>query len=389
MTRDLRLLYGYRIVSRLYFHLPVLFVFLLFEHYTIISAEVLLAVYGLAVTGGSMIVPRLQGMRRKWLIVGGEILKCGGLALVVLGSDAWLTGVGQAVNGLGYAVAQGTDAGLLAAVAPNEDASVRAQSHTQSYMFLSVLVAGVAGAIMFYHDHQVVFYASIGAALLSAGIVAAVQEPARSPAPTTTAAGPDTTTAALPRRGEEGWWVRYYVLLRATGLAVFVGVLPWLFLRILAVSLAWFGVVLGVFSLSAFIGARYAVALTRRVGKPAVIGATLVLSACSLMTFATEPPLGIALAAMVVFGLSNGGVRPLTMSSLGPRRGELVPAMERAFGVVNAGILVGVGIILNGSSFRTLMMALTLAYVSAMAVTLIRPSKIVAWHHQHAEAVNR
>lgn len=373
MTRDLRLLYAYRIVSRLYFHLPVLLVFFLLEDFSIFAAEVLLAVYGLAVTAGSAFAPRLRGrLPRKWLVAGGEVLKIAGLLLVVATGEVWAAAIGQAVNGLGYAITQMTDASLLAAVAPSKEANAKAQSNTQSYMFLAVLVAGVVGAVMFDADRESVFYASMGAALLSALIVAAVREPREEAAGAAggPSAGPGELTA------DEAWWVRYYVTLRAVTLAVFVGFLPYLFFEIIEVSLAWFGVVLGIFSLAAFLGARYAVALMDRAGKPPLTLATLALSLASMAVFATEPPLGVALVAMLLFGLSAGGVRPLTMSGLGGRRGELVPTMERRFGLVNAAILVAGGALLDGTDFQTLMIVLTVVYATALAAFLVRPSGV-------------
>ncbi|HEV3001447.1 MAG TPA: MFS transporter [Solirubrobacteraceae bacterium] len=375
MTRDLRLLYAYRIVSRLYFHLPVLLVFFLLEDFSIFAAEVLLAVYGLAVTVGSALAPRLRGgLPRKWLVAGGEVLKLVGLLLVVATGEVWAAAIGQAVNGLGYAITQMTDASLLAAVAPSKEANARAQSGTQSYMFLAVLVAGVVGAVMFDADRESVFYASMGAALLSALIAAAVREPREEPAAAGGAAAARGVGDLTP---DEAWWVRYYVTLRAVTLAVFVGFLPYLFFVIIEVSLAWFGVVLGIFSLAAFLGARYAVGLMDRFGKPPLTLATLLLSIGSMAVFATEPPLGVALVAMLLFGLSAGGVRPLTMSGLGGRRGELVPAMERRFGLVNAAILVAGGALLDGTDdFQTLMIVLTVAYATALAAFLVRPSGV-------------
>lgn len=373
MTRDLRLLYAYRIVSRLYFHLPVLLVFFLLEDFSIFAAEVLLAVFGLAVTVGSAFAPRLRGrLPRKWLVAGGELLKLAGLLLVVATGEVWAAAIGQAVNGLGYAITQMTDASLLAAVAPSKEANARAQSGTQGYMFLSVLVAGVVGAVMFDADRESVFYASMGAALLAALIVAAVREPAEEHAPAGGAGG----KSASDLTADESWWVRYYVILRAVTLAVFVGFLPYLFFEIIEVSLTWFGVVLGIFSLAAFLGARYAVALMDRVGKPPLTLATLLLSLGSMVVFATEPPLGVALVAMLLFGLSAGGVRPLTMSGVGARRGELVPTMERRFGLVNAAILVAGGALLDGTDFQTLMIVLTVAYATALAAFLMRPSGV-------------
>jgi hypothetical protein len=377
MIRDLRLLYGYRMASRLYFHLPILLVFFLRAPFSILAAEILLAVYGVAVTAGAAILPSLLGrMSRKWLIACGEVLKCSGLGLVVSVHAVWGAAIGQAINGLGFAIAQGTDGGLLATVAGSDQANTRAQINTQSYMFLSLLASGLLGAILFSREPNAVFYASMGAALLSAVIVVGVREPS-APVASHAAGASSATISGAPATREEMWWVRYYVILRAVMLAIFVGALPLLFFKILHLNVAWLGAVLGIFSLAGFICARYFVTLTRRVGTRRLAVATPLLAAAAMAAFAATPPLPVALLAMFTFGLSAGAVRPLTVSGLGQRRNELLATMERGFGVLNAMILVALGALLEASSFQVAMITLTLAAVTAGAIFLTGPAALI------------
>ncbi len=379
MTRDLRLIYAYRIISRLYFHLPVLLVFFLVEGISVFVAELLLAVYGLAVTVGSTLLPRFRDrFTCRQLIAGGEVLKLVGLALVVLTGAAWAAAIGQAINGLGYAITQGTDARLLAAVAPDKETNARAQANTQSYMFLSVLAAGIVGAAIFDVNSDAVFFASMGAALISAAIMSVVVEPAGRERPA--AASPAQPAVSLT--ADQRWWVNYYVMLRAVTLAVFVGFLPYFFFEIRHISLTAFGVVLGIFSLAAFLGARFAVKLLGRIGTAQLTVATLLLSVGSVAAFATEPPLALALVVMLIFGLSAGGVRPLTMNGLGPGAGAIVPTMERRFGVVNAGLLIAGGGLLDASNYQTVMVALAAGYAVVLSASLMRPASRLVMREQ-------
>lgn len=375
MSRDLRLLYAYRIVSRLYFHLPVLFVFFVLQRFSTFGAELLLGAFGLAVTLSFPLGARLRSrVALKWIVAGGETLKLAGLALVIATGDVWVAAAGQALNGIGFSLTQGTDPALLGKLATSPQDNATAQANTQSYMFLSVLVAGVAGAFIFHADHDAVFVASMGAALLAALIVSLVREPRseRAPKPAATGGAPAASIEIAP---QEEWWMRYYVLLRATTLAVFVGFLPFLFFERLHLSLQWFGVVLGIFSVAAFVGARYAVIVMRRAGQIRMMQLTIALNVASLVLFAFQPPLGVALVAMLLLGLSAGGVRPLTMSGLGERRGQLAGIMERRFGLANAGILVAGGALLDQAGFQSLMIVLTAAYAVSLVALLGRPGR--------------
>lgn len=373
MSRDLRILYAYRIVSRLYFHLPVLFVFFVLQGFSVFEAELLLGAFGLAVTLSFPLGARLRrGLRLKWIVALGELAKLAGLGLVVVSGDPWLAAVGQAVNGVGFGLTQGTDPALLGKVAPDPEANARAQANTQSWMFLAVLVAGVAGAFAFDADREAVFLASMGSALVAAVLVVLVREDA--PAPTSAAAA--AAAPALTPSAQEEWWMRYYVLLRAVTLAVFVGFLPYLFFERLELSLQWFGTVLGVFSVAAFVGARYAVLAMRTLGEGRMMQVTVALNVGALVLLATEPPIGVALVGMLLLGLSAGGVRPLTMSGLGERRGQLAGVMERRFGLLNAGVLVAGGALLDLTDFRTLLVALTVVYVVALLLALGRGGRL-------------
>lgn len=371
MSRDLRLLYAYRIVSRLYFHLPILFVFFVLQDFSIFSAELLLGIFGLAVTLSFPLGARLRArLRLKWIIAIGEILKLAGLALVIATGQVWVAAIGQLLNGIGFGLTSGTDPALLGRIAERPEDNAKAQANTQSYMFLSVLVAGVAGAFIFAANNDAAFLASMVAALLAAMIVMLVHEPRPDPAPAP--ADGERAAARIEIAPEEERWMRFYVLLRGATLAVFVGFLPYLFFEKLELSLQWFGVVLGIFSVAAFFGARYAVIIMKRVGQNRMMQVTIAMNVASLVLFAFEPPLGVALVAMLLLGLSAGGVRPLTMSGLGARRGQLAGLMERRFGILNAAILVAGGALLDRYGFAPLMIVLTAGYAVSLVVALGR-----------------
>jgi predicted MFS family arabinose efflux permease len=359
----LRRIFTYGVVSRLYFHLPILFVFLLLRDYGVFDVEVLLAVYGISLTlasrAGQLLPPTLP---QRYVVAVGEVVKAVGLLAIVAASPYWLALVGQVLSGAGFGFTAGRETALLRAIAPPERATAL-QGNLQSYIFLSTLAGGAVGAVLFDAAHWLPFVASIVSILVAAAVVAAVHEPA----PTTPAGGGPTAGAKAPMSGDRATWVAYYVVSRALAMALFVGFLPYLFFVRLQLHVALFGVVLGLYSVSAFVSARYVARFGERVGNraAAVLSAVLVLAAVLLFL---QGSLAAALVGIAVLGLGAGGVRPLGLAGLrlgelaGDARGALLVRQEQIFGVVNATVLVVGGAILDGSSFRVLMVVFAAGY---------------------------
>jgi MFS family permease len=397
MSTSLRLFYLYRVASRFYFHLPVLFVFLWLTGFSLLEIEGLLALYGITITitsgAGSLLGRRLPV---KSIIAAGELAKGGGLLLLVNADSLMFASAAQVVGGLGYSLAAGTDNRLFSRLVDDPDEQARIQSNTQSWMFIAVLVSGVVGAVMFAADRESVFYASAVAAGVACAAVAAIRTPAGAGAPLASDAGPGARAKRSAARrptatAEQRWWSHYYVTVRATTLAGFVGFLPYLFFEVLRVDLAYFGAVLSIFSLAAFVAARYALAFARRIGLNRLTVATVVLSVAAFALFGAVENLGVALLATALLGLSSGGVRPLAMRGLSrdtsaEERARLVTGMERTYGLANATILVAGGLLLAQTDFQTLMLALAAAYAGAAMVLLRRPPETAERPNQASTA---
>ncbi|MCW5231583.1 hypothetical protein D8B34_24505 [Verminephrobacter eiseniae] len=140
---------AYRVVSRLYFHLPVLFLLFWSLRAEYSTVTLLLAVYSGASTLAADLAPRLgrimQAMR---LVLLGEGMKSLGLALLVIGTMPGAVSLpmlllGQLVGGTGFALALTADGGLLRVAALGADAETlgRIQGRTQSMMFIATLVS--------------------------------------------------------------------------------------------------------------------------------------------------------------------------------------------------------------------------------------------------------
>ena len=386
MTGRLRLLYAYRIVSRLYFHLPVLFVLFFLRGATVWQAELLLAVFGLAVALTAAVVPAIaRRMSPRNMIMAGESCKAAGLILLGAVPLLPVEALGQLLNGLGFALSTGPDSSLLLALQPDRARRARFQATSQSWMFISVLGAGAVGAVIFTARSYLVCYASAVAALSALLLIWSVgpARPAPAGQPQPARPEPAASDAQHPARvsrrwgglsAEQLWWAAYYVAGRVATLAPFVGFLPYMLVVRLHVKLAYFGVVLGLFTLSAFVSARYAPGLLHRYRPRALTTTGILGTVAALVLFSlAQSSLPAVLVGITALGLASGGVRPVALSGLDSaglapsRQGPLVGRLEQATGVANAVIMAAGGAVLV-TSFRGVMLTLAAALLTCGVV---------------------
>lgn len=381
--RDIRLFVLYRVVSRLYFHLPVLFLHLYLVELGLYRVIALLAIYGLVTTVTSGLGGKLLGvMSEKKVVAAGETMKAGGIVLLLAGTrladvDMNLLVLAQIVGGTGFSVALSTDSSLLrtlAGAAGDATLFMRTQTRSQSQMFIATLVAGSTGSILFDYQPFWPFYASLAASIASTLLVLMIREPRAEPRPATEAA---TEAAVLDPR--QRFWMGFYSLSRAFTLAPFVGFLPFYFIMV-DVDPLLFGAVLGLFTLSAFATSLAVNGFIARFGVKAPMIATLACMFSSMLVLGCSDVLayhGIdyfvsGLVGISLLGLGSGGVRPATManldlSALDPlARVAMFARMERNFGVAN-GILLAIGAyLLADAGFQALMLWLSGLYLLAL-----------------------
>lgn len=237
MNRNVRLFMAYRVVSRLYFHLPVLFLLFWSLRAEYSTVTLLLATYSGASTIASDLAPRLSrilpAMR---LVLLGEGMKSIGLALLVFGTLPGQVSIpvlliAQLIGGTGFALALAADGGLLRVVAPGADAKTlgHIQGRTQSMMFIATLVAGFIGGVLFDHEMHWALYAGIGASVMSMMVVLFIAEPPLQPVPVSLVAGAaqqPTAPIQFKLSRNQTTWVGFYAITRGFALAPFIGLLP-------------------------------------------------------------------------------------------------------------------------------------------------------------------
>jgi hypothetical protein len=367
----LRVLFAYRLVSRAYFHLPVLFVYLYLEDVGVGAIETLLALYGLAIVVGGLVAPKVNAILAPGqLLAAGEASKLVGLLLIgfLVGGVSGVA-VGQVLSGLGYALTASAEGPLVGRLVPDRQQAARLQATTQSWIFAVVMVSGVVGAVIFDREPRVVFVLSALACAVAGLLARRITVPPAAPRGTAARA----SAAAISSSAR--WWAAYYVIVRSVSLACFVGVLPYVFFVDIEVSLAYFGAVLGVFNLAAFLAARWFSGLSARLGDTALTVGTLLSVTGALALFAATDRLDAALVAIALLGLGAGGARPLTargQSDVPPEaRGRLSVRTEQVTGLANAVVLLTAGVALAGGERPALLGGLAAAVALAGVAFLV------------------
>ncbi|MWC28335.1 MFS transporter [Paenibacillus sp. MMS18-CY102] len=369
MSINARLFYVYRIVSRMYFHLSVLFVYFFTLDLPVWKIELLLGVYAIVLLLTSKLnAAMLTRMPHKQVIALGELIKAGGLAALIANEHLGILLVGQILSGLGYSLAQGTDSSLLRTIMPDMQAYKKAESGSSSYTFASFLLSGIIGSIIFNYSHEYAFWCSIGANAIAITAVLLIREPAHTNTQQEARGAKPTETSA------QKFWKLYYSITRAFAMATFVGFLPYYFFTQTQVSLNIFGLILSLFTLLGFISARFIVRAGNVYGFAKIAATSALLCTASMALLGSSSYLPFGIVALAVLGLASGGVRPLTLSNLNmgewtpTQRTALLSSMEQSFGLWNAILLIAGGFAIDSIGFQWLMLILAVVYVVLMTV---------------------
>lgn len=382
MKKDIISFYSYRIFSRFYFHVPVLFVFFYLKKLSIIEIELMLAIYGLVL----MVAPKLIGgikktYKRKYTIIIGEVIKALGLVCFINGSSFAILIIGQVLSGLGYSFTAGTDSVLLKSVFkkygegnenPYNYKYKKVESNSNSYMFIAFLIAGILGSIVFNWKQEYAFYLSILSNIISIISMLVISEdkeaePAKDN--TNTTDKKDSSIMDEKLKKEISFWKSYYSISRAFTLGSFVGFLPYFFFIVTDVNMYYFGLILSVFNLTGFIASRVILNLSNKIGYKKLTIITLILLAIALLIFGIFSSIIIGVAAITLLGIASGGVRPLTLSHLNTldlsssERMKIISSMEQQYGFWNALLLILGGVVLNSYGFNKLMIGFAGVYL--------------------------
>jgi hypothetical protein len=309
-----RAIQTYRIASRSYFHLPILVAYLYHYHLDYLQIFVALALYGGTAAFFPTVARRLfSRLSMTASLIVGEITKAAGLVLLLWPQHYWLVLCAQVVSGAGFSFTVGTDAALARVLRPADRDAGRDESLVQTGMFAASFLAGALGAFAFSLATRLPIIASVAVSCFCALVASSlVRATSQQPAVTPSASRP--SDAAPP-----GWnrWQSYYAVNRAVLLVLFTGLIPILILVDHPVHVAFFGLLLGLYTMGGLVASRTVPVLQRRGHEEWVLpitGAGLVVGTALLL--AGPALIGVALA---VLGVAGGFIRPAALSGLSRR----------------------------------------------------------------------
>jgi MFS family permease len=346
--------YAYRILSRAYFHLPILFIYFHRSIQDVLTLEIALSVYAFTIaafSNFSNFLFRIFG-RLRYVVAAGEILKGIGLFLLLFSNHFTCIIIGQFIGGLGFAICIGADSSLLRSQYGEQELSAyqKVESYSVSMVFPSLFLAGVIGSILYGMRPATPFFISIAMTILAAIMIMKFKEKKPFIQKTTDKSKVRIFSASL------FLWVLYYVVTRASIVALFIGLLPLYLEKSVKLPASLFGVFLGVFSVMAFWGARYSAKWINEKSKLIISFLMTFILTIGIFTFVLFQNKFLAFLGIALLGASAGVVRPLVYTQLNKapltsfERTELLSKMETVYGYVNGFLLIVVGVIIKYSS---------------------------------------
>lgn len=353
---------GYRIFSRAYFHLPFLTVYLHMLGYSIVLIAFIMSVYGMSICIYSIIekLNKFECIPVKYFLICSEMVKIIGLLIFVLWKGKFIALIiGQVLLGVGYGIAAGKDTLLIRKYIKDVDF----QAKSNSYMFLSVLCAGLAGSILFNIKLIYPFVASLFSSVIA--ILFCGDLPYQDSGAQWAQVYKSFEIKNHLLIGERRSVLRYS-LLRGIILTLFSGFLPIYFWKNLSLPMFGFILILSAYTISGRISSQYIVKLFQKKGMET--GRVLdVLLLCSLLSFYS----GQICLPTILLGIVSGMVRPVCINSI---RQEIVSSaiekMELYYSVINLILLLVGGVLYQYFSFAAVLLFLVIVWLIYMLLSV-------------------
>ncbi len=351
----------YRIFSRAYFHLPFMVIYLSKIGFSLITIEIIMAIYGLAVFTYTKLPTGLKPnfhFSCKYVLLISEIFKFLGLILVVLTQNIAGISIAQIFLGFGYGIAAGCDTRIIN---HHIDDGGKFQSRSNSLMFAALLVAGLLGSVLFNIDIRLPFIASALADVVT-GIVCMTlpKEPGK--------------METLSQKGADGKLtyqekslVCTYCLTRGIILTFFTGFLPYHLFVDLDIPVYGFIAILTSYTFLGNISSNFIAGRLKKEYAVRIMNICLLLSL--IMYFSNN--LIMIVAATILLGLTSGATRPICLNGLrdnGSNVALVSNKMEGIYSIINIALLLLGGILYYFYGF--VYMHLLLAFVFIIYILL-------------------
>ncbi len=322
----------YRVVSRFSFYVPIYVVALIAAGFSFLTIGLILFVYGISTMAfGSWAEQSLERRGASKTIARGEAAKaCSNL---LIGAVLYFTFavenpmavavllIAQICGGAGYCYAAVGDGSYLAEAgktsAINTQMQARGQAQSSSYMFMSFLVAGCIGALLFPLMPALPFLltalaniAAFSISLFALNLSDANLQPKQSD----THASLNRTFTRLTISAKVH--VLTYAFLRATVLAMQLLILPiWLFIG-LKIEVVFFGMVFGLYTLAGFLGGRFYPYIEKKLSQPHALFLVQIITIASMLAIGLGDGQIIVLLAPIGLFAAAGMLRPAYLPRL-------------------------------------------------------------------------
>ena len=346
----------YRIFSRAYFHLPFLVIYLYELGFDLITIEIIMAIYGLAVFVYTKLPINMKPstfLSCRYTLLLSEVLKCVGLLLIIITQNFAGICFSQLLLGLGYGISAGGDTRMIN---HHIDDGGKFQAQSNSLMFASLLIAGLAGSVLFNIDIRLPFAASALADVVT-GIICVMlpKEPGKNEVP-------KQQREKVKLTYREKNTICVYCLTRGIILTFFTGFLPYHLFIDINIPIYGFIAILTSYTFLGNISSNFIATKIKHTYAVKVMNICLFLSI--LMYFSEH--LIMIIPATVLLGLTSGATRPICLNELrniGSDMPVILNLMESIYSVINLLLLIAGGILYQFYGFRQMLSLLLLLFI--------------------------
>lgn len=314
----------YRILTRAYFHLPLLVFFLYELGYSFSQVISLILVYSVTSVIYLIIKQKITFKNIKVQLYYAEIFKIVGLLCFILfNSQIIILAIGQICLSLNYSIGIGLDTRIINENFNGETAN-EVQRNTNSLMFPSLLISGIIGAFSYIIDPTLPFLLTL---ICSFGIIFAILNTQINDCPTKTKKDPASNKSYT-------MLTLYYGITRGIVLTLFVALIPYLLLSH-SVSIIEFVLILSSYTFCGFLSSKYYRKIKLTFNNKLIASIMLVFIGCIAVFINTVISIEIGL---ILFGFGGGLVRPITLEKISTP--NAIKNLELAYFFINIVILI-------------------------------------------------
>lgn len=314
----------YRILTRAYFHLPLLVFFLYELGYSFSQVISLILVYSVTSVMYLIIKQKITFKNIKIQLYYAEIFKVVGLLCFILfNSHIIMLAIGQICLSLNYSIGIGLDTRIINENFNGETAN-EIQRNTNSLMFPSLLISGIIGAFSYMVAPTLPFLLTL---ICSLGIILLILNTQINDSPTETKIVSHSTESYT-------MLTLYYGITRGIILTLFVALIPYALLSH-SVSVIEFVSILSSYTFCGFLSSKYYRKIMLTFNNKLIVSIILVFIGCVAVLINTVISIEIGL---ILFGFGGGLVRPITLEKVSAP--NAIKNLELTYFFINIVILV-------------------------------------------------